>query len=69
MFLSKEGELYVFGSSNEGKLGVFRLDERMVGRGKGNATGYYTIDWPWKLTEEVPTKFYKSDSDRDVFLQ
>ena len=33
MFLSREGEMYVCGSSNEGKLGIFRLAERMVGKG------------------------------------
>lgn len=60
MFLSKDGEMYVFGASNDGKLGVFRLDERMVALGKGNETGHYIIDWPWKLFEGVPSRFYKS---------
>ena len=31
MCISKDGDMYVFGSSNEGKLGIFRLSERMVG--------------------------------------
>ena len=33
MFLNQSGDIYVFGTSNEGKLGIFRLDERMIGRG------------------------------------
>ena len=66
--LSRDGELYTFGSSNEGKLGIFRLEERMVGRGMGgDGSGLYTIDWPWKLTEAVPPKFFQSTDDNDVF--
>ena len=60
LFLSKEGELYVSGSSNEGKLGIFRLNERMVGLGKKNDSGQFHIDWPWKLVENVPARFYKN---------
>ena len=65
--LSKDGELYAFGSSTDGKLGIFRLSERMVGRGAGNDTGIYNIDYPYKLTEEVPPRFFKSQDDKDVF--
>lgn len=58
LFLNKDGDLYVFGASNEGKLGIFRLEERMFGLGRaGDGSGYYMIDWPWLLTEEVPHKW------------
>ena len=68
LFLSREGEMYVCGSSNEGKLGIFRLDERMVGKGfAGSSAGHFTIDWPWMLEEEIPAKFYLSREDHDVF--
>ena len=64
MFLSKDGELYVCGSSNEGKLGIFRLEEKMPGVGD---EGNYIIDSPWKLEEGCPTKFFMSLEGTDVF--
>lgn len=58
----------VCGSSNEGKLGIFRLEERMVGKGfTGDSQGHFTIDWPWTLEEEIPARFYLSREDHDVF--
>ena len=68
MFLNQSGDMYVFGTSNEGKLGIFRLDERMIGRGQSDQ-GYYTIDWPWKLTEEIPHKWAMSQDLSDIFNQ
>ena len=67
LFLSRDGEISVSGSSNEGKLGIFRLEERMVGRGFSGGGGYFIIDWPWKLEEGVPSRFYQSKEDQDVF--
>ena len=68
LFLNKDGDLYVSGSSNKGKLGIFRLEERMFGLGRsGDGTGFYTIDWPWKLTEEVPLRWAISEDGRDVY--
>ena len=59
--------MYVFGSSNDGKLGIFRLDENMVSRGAGNSSGYYIIDFPWLLDEEVPPRFYRSSENIDIY--
>lgn len=68
MFLSRDGQMYVCGTSNDGKLGIFRLQERMVGRGfAGDSQGHFTIDSPWHLTEETPSRFYQSKDDHDVF--
>ncbi len=61
--LSREGEMYVCGAANLGKLGIFRLEERLASSGNSSNV----IDWPWKLTEEVPPKFYCSKEDNDVF--
>ena len=66
--LNNEGDMFVFGASNEGKLGVFRLEERMIAMGAQNEEqDTYIIDWPWQLTEEIPRKWAISHDSKDIF--
>ena len=68
LFLSREGDMFVCGSSNQGKLGIFDLNAKLLGRGQDlKTTSSYIIDRPWKLHENVPLKFYRTKEGKDIF--